>query len=186
MSAEGINVTVNVDYFKVYDALNKIPQKTRSVLRSAVNKTARDARKMFSEKARQVYDTKKIRVAEMKLIRATKEDLTAHLKVQGNKRKLVEFRTRFTKHTTKARVLRESSMTPMKEDDRWAFRQGKDVMMRRLGPERYPITLFSGLSVAQMLGSKERVYDQVEPKAQEMLLKNIEAAIDKFLAKEAG
>lgn len=184
MSQEAINLNVKVDYFEVYDKLNKIPQKTSSVLRSAVNKTARDARKLLSDKARQVYDTKKIKVAEMKLIRASKDNLTAHLKVDGNKRKLVEFRTRFTKKTTKARVLRSGSMTAIKEDNRWAFRQGNNVMMRRIGEERYPVTLFSGLAVAQMIGSKERVYGELEPKVQELLLKNIEAAITKFLDKE--
>lgn len=200
--------------FKVEDnALKSIEQKlgdlsrkAPTVMKKAVNETAKDAKRVLAARAKATYTVKKAPFPqEMLITGALVSKPTAVISAKGETLPLTRFKVSAGKKTTKVQVLKEGGLKELKSTrygeikafvnniaDRNQVRK-KDTakgeagtrvihkaVAQRKGENRLPIREKFGNSIPAMLGSK-RVYGKEQDNIKKMLKANIEKHINQIL-----
>lgn len=199
-----INCNENLRYIerKLADLKGNAP----SVLVKAVNKTARDARKELAAKAKEEYTIKMGGFNKaMKIQNAKKSNPTATIKATGKPIALGKFNTRFSQgDAAKAKVLKkgrgfkslvlhgaEKSGRDLKAFIA-KFGSGHTAVVQRVpgkkmrSKNKEAIREFYSVSVPKMIGSEQHVYGIVKPNIQSKLRRNIDAEIEKVIARNRG
>lgn len=204
-----ITVEVNhEDLAYVQRKLGGLREQAPKVLRDAVNKTARHARKRLAAKAQERYTVRNAGFNNhVRITNATPSRLYALLKVNGRTLTQPRFHTtRNTRrrgaqtevirgHGLKELVNREGNKaffakvaTGDKNVKHTASAQDKttNMVLQREGDDRYPMRSFHGSSVPKML---EKVYDGrsitdpgLKREIEEMYRQNVDDAIGKALS----
>ena len=194
-----INITVNTQKAVRYaeKELGEYAKKAPQVVRTAINNTAKDARKMLLERAKETYAVKNTAFtgksgSAMQIKRATTSRMQAKLHSEGSPIDLFKFKSSPSRYvtgdarpsSTRAKALRANSLKDLKVDTRWAFvarfKSGHITLAQRLGKERLPIKTLYSQSIPQMIGDEKRVYNIVSPEIEKLLYKNIQAGIAKI------
>ena len=183
----------------IEERLGSLKRKAPSVLASAVNMTAKDARKMLASEAQKVYAIKGGGFNKaMTIANAKQSSPLATIKAKGSPIELFKFKTSPATFKTgdsrpksaKGRVKAHGGMKDLLVDGRWAFvttfKSGHKTMVQRTTKDRLPIKTLMSPSIPKMLGDEDEVYGVVEPHIQELLDKNITIAIRKAIAREAA
>lgn len=196
--------------------LGDLKGKAPATLRDAVNAAAKQMRTQLAEEAQKTYVSKKLKYKkEIKIRKANLSNPTARLQISGE-------RTGLTKHQVspprraqgkrrpkryRARVLRSSSLTEMRQDDLKAFlvqfASGHRALVQRVPGEEYSpkgagrraqkygrnadmtrIVEKKTLSVAEMLASPQ-VYGIVAARSGDLLQREIARFVRKTIAKGA-
>lgn len=171
---------------KIFDKLGD-DKKSRNVLKSALNKTAKQAKQMLAEKAGETYTAKNVAFKKaMKVRRATPGRLQAVISAEGEPLELRKyFRTANRGNSFKVQILKSGSLKEISQGGIKAFvnniaRKGqvrsKDsskgkagtavihfAAAQRKGKKRLEIKSLFGNSIPVMLGNEKRVYGDVEP-----------------------
>lgn len=200
-----ISVSVEMDALKeIEQKLDAIGMsgKSASIIKKAVNETARQAKKKLAVKAKATYTVKKGNFSEVMHIRgATTGNLTATIEAKSEPLPLTRFKNSVGKKTTKAQVLRDGSLKELKSTrngDIRAFmnniaRKGqvrkKDTekgkagsavihvaVAQREGKERLHINEKYGPSLAAMLGSKHTLGEE-----EENILADLKESLEKHI-----
>lgn len=177
--------------------LGEYSSKAPTVLRKAVNDTAKNARKMLAEQAQSKYAVQKRRFNKNMTIKSARgQKLEAFVIAKGKPLGLIEFKTSPKKppsgekkiEVTKAKVLLESSMKRLEMGGIKAFvvqfKNGHIAVAQRKSKQRLPIKSLFSPSIPKMIGNEKQVYGIVEPKISELLEANIHKHINKTLEAE--
>lgn len=162
--------------------------KSASIIKKAVNETARQAKKKLAVKAKESYTVKKGNFSEVMNIRgATTGNLTATIEAKSEPLPLTRFKISTGKRTTKAQILRDGLLKELKSTRNGEVRAFKNNIARkgqirkkdtekgkagsaiihiavaqREGKERLHINEKYGPSIAAMLGSKHTLGKEEE------------------------
>lgn len=170
---------------KIEEALDYTEKQARPVMKEALNKTAKTAQKSLVDRARQVYLWKKgVAKKDLRIKNARINDLVATLHASGQALELYHFSARgpvaWTQTIpgappTKAHGIRSNPMKYLKKDGIKAFiarmPSGHKTIVSRTADwashdtsldERYLKTILT-VSVPQMLGNEEKVWEYVLP-----------------------
>ena len=196
------------DLTKIEAALGMAKDKSKTVLRSAINQTAKETVSLLVDEAGKEYYIKNKSSIGKTLNRkkATVGDLTAVITSTGKTTELYDFRVSPRSyspkhrpaggHTANVKVGNPAKHLYLKPDasgDKYKafivkFKNGhKSVAQRVPGTEmesssgREAIKTLRSTSIPAMLGNEEGVYRVVNPKIQDMLQKNIQEQIQRFL-----
>lgn len=176
----------------IADQLGEYHEKAPTVLKQALNATAKDARSLLAGEAQSVYVVQKSRFNKaMSIKNATAKRLEAIIKATGTPLELIDFKaspkmpavgTQRPEITT-GKVLTKSSMKRLEVGGIKAFvaqfRSGHVSIVQRRGRERLPIKKLLSPSIPKMIGNEREVYGKVRPEIASML----DANIRKFIAK---
>ena len=187
-----MEISVEVNHKEIEKALGALKSKSPEILKRAVNATARQAQTALFHEAKKTYVAKasifKSKSRSLKLKRANNTNLTAHLQSEGGPLALYGFKVKATDESTKAKGLRASPLKNLKVGDRWAFvatmKSGHIGVFQRNTSSRLPIHEFFSVSIPQMIGNEAEVYGKLEPDFEDMLYKNIEREIEKYLSRQ--
>jgi len=178
---------------QISKALGDYHAKAPTVLKQALNATAKDARKMLAEKAQDVYVVQKSKFNKAMTIKnASNSRLTAIIKATGEPLELISFKTNprvpgTSKGVTTAKALVASSMKPLVRNDISAFiakfKSGHIAVVQRRGRDRLPVKKLFSSSIPKMVGDEKRVYGIVQPQIAGLLDKNIHKYINKTIGK---
>lgn len=136
-----ISVSVEMDALKeIEQKLDAIGMsgKSASIIKKAVNETARQAKKKLAVKAKATYTVKKGNFSEVMHIRgATTGNLTATIEAKSEPLPLTRFKNSVGKKTTKAQVLRDGSSKKLEVGGVKAFKTmfGQHVAIAQRVPE---------------------------------------------------
>lgn len=176
---------------KIEKALGNLKDEAPRVLKNAVNRTARDAKKELAAKAQETYVVKTTRFAKaMRMKNATQQFPVATISVTGSPLELKDFKTSPAKYqpanrppVTKAKVLKSGGMKNLEIPSRNAFivkfKSGHVSVAQRRSADRFPLKKLMSNSIPTMVGSQEHVYGILEPKIHDMLLANVQKEIEK-------
>lgn len=176
----------------IEDALGDLKSESRKVLKNAVNKTAKQAKKDLAQKAQETYAVKQTRFTKaMTTKNATVGNPEAVINVTGAQLELKDFKVSPATYNptnrpsvVKAKVLLASGLKGLQAGTKAflvKFKSGHVSVAQRRGPERYPIKKLLSNSVPKMIGSQKRVYGIIEPDIYDNLLANVQAEIAKVL-----
>ena len=175
-------------------ALNK---RTPSLIRNAVNITARKARKELPVRAQERYVIKAPKMKKnISLSSASLSKLEAVIRVKGKPLQLIYFHTKKNtkRGAAKARGRNDRSLQEMISsqggkafivsidngtDENGQKKKGHKAIVQRVGKDRYPIITFAGPSAPEMLGNRS-VYVRMAPKIRRDLMQNIRKQIDRL------
>ena len=169
--------------------LGRMKSQAPTVLRRALNDTARQARKDLASKAQETYAVKAGGLAKYVRIKsASNGDLVAILRINGGPLPLAQkyFSVQGGKgprgSALKTTVLRGHTHTwgPGAFSNVLGASGHKGTAVRHQ-PARLPIETKFTLSIPQMFGSERRVYGVVEPHIQDNLKNNVERQIGVIL-----
>ncbi len=185
--------------------LGNLSSKAPSVLKKAVNDTAKQTKKMMSKKAKETYTVKKANFNEvMRIKSATVGNQTAVISAKGEALPLTRFKVSSGKKTTKVQVLKKGNLKELKKSngDIRAFvnniaakgqvrkkdsAKGKagskvihNAVAQRDGKARLGIQEKYSNSLPAMLGSA-RTFGELEPQVADMLKENIDKHIKALL-----
>lgn len=182
----------------IADQLGECHSKAPTVLKQALNATAKDARTMLATQAQEVYVIQKSRFNKaMSIKNATAKKLEALVKATGTSLELLDFKTVPKKPTTgdarpditTGKVLKSSGMKRLEVGGIKAFvaqfRSGHVSIVQRRGAERLPVRKLLSPSIPKMVGNEKTVYGEVKPQIAELLDANIRKYIDKTISKGA-
>jgi hypothetical protein len=190
--AGGTSFTFEFDEITVANIekrLGRMKSQAPTVLKRALNDTARQARKDLANKAQETYAVKAGGLAKyVRIKNASNGDLVAILRINGGPLPLAQkyFSVQGGKgprgSALKTTVVRGNTHT-------WgpgAFQNvlgasGHKGSAVRHQPSRLPIETKFTLSIPQMFGSEKRVYGVVEPHIQSNLKNNVERHIGVIL-----
>lgn len=192
-----ISFQVDEDMLKVIeDALGDLKDKSRQVLKNAVNATAKQAKADLAKKAQETYAVKKTRFTKaMRTTNATQGRPEATIHITGAQMELKDFKVspatfktgKARPSVTKAKVLLSSSLKGLAKSDNKAFlakfSNGHVSVVQRRGRKRFPLKKLLSNSIPKMVGSQRRVYGIVEPEIYDNLMENIQKEIRKVLKK---
>lgn len=189
---------------KIERKLGKMKNEAPKVLKNAINRAAKQARKELASEAQKTYTIKKGGFSKaMKLKPASAGNLEATIKARGAPIPLKDFRISKAGGKVRAQVLKSGSLKPLEKGGIKAFvnnvagkrkeqaegtRKGKagtavkhNAVAQRLTEKRLGIEEKFSNSIPVMLGNEKRVYGVVEPHIQENLKRNIEMQVRKVL-----
>lgn len=192
---------------KIEQKLGDMSSKAPSVMKKAVNETAKEAKKALAAKAKATYTVRNAKFTSvMKIKSATVGKPEAVISASGEPLPLLQFKVSRGKKVTKVQVIKEGSLKELKKSrgDIKAFvnnianknqvrkhdtAKGKagtkvihKAVAQREGKERLGIEEKYGNSVPVMLGSK-RVFGEEEKNINEILGKKLEKHITTILEK---
>lgn len=185
----------------IADQLGEYHSKAPTVLKQALNATAKDARTMLATQAQEVYVIQKSRFNKAMEFgskdKATLKKLEATIRAKGTSLELLDFKTVPKKPTTgdarpditTGKVLKSSGMKRLEVGGIKAFvaqfRSGHVSIVQRRGAERLPVRKLLSPSIPKMVGNEKTVYGEVKPQIAELLDANIRKYIDKTISKGA-
>ncbi len=200
-----IEITVNRNALKqVETRLGKMKNQAPTVLKNAINQTAKQARKDLAEEAQKTYTIKNGGFNKaMKLKAASVSNIEAVIKAKGKPIPLKNFRISKAGGQVRAQVLKSGGLKPLEKGDIKAFvnniaRKGQKrkkntkkgakgtqvkhmAVAQRLTEKRLHIKELYSNSVPMMIGNEERAYGAVEPHIKENLQRNVENQVRKVL-----
>lgn len=177
----------------IEDALGGLKSESRTVLKNAVNKTAKQAKADLAEKAQETYVVKKTRFTKaMTTKNATAANPEATIKITGEQMELKDFKVSPATYktgsnrpsVTKAKVLLSSSLKPLASSNKAflaKFSNGHISVVQRTTESRYPLKKLLSNSIPKMVGNEKRVFGIVEPDIYNNLMANIQAEIGRVL-----
>lgn len=190
-------------------ALGKMRDKSKMVLRTAINNTAKQTVTLLvDEAARQYYIQSKTRVRKtLEIKKATASDLTALVTSTGRTTELYDFKVKPKAYTPRNRpkaghtgnVKRANDakalyLRPGDSRDKYKaftvkFKSGHKSVAQRIpgtkmrdNPEKEAIKNLRSTSIPAMLGNEEGVFGVVNPRMYDMLQQNIQAQIIRYLS----
>lgn len=180
---------------KIEKKLGNLKSEAPKVLKNAINKTAKQARKDLASKAQEKYVVKSGRFNKaMKIKNASTGTLEAVIKATGSPMELKDFKVSPASVRTgndrpeviKAKVLSSSSLKSLDRGDGVKafvakFKSGHVTVAERQGKKRLPIKTLYSVSIPQMIGNGKKVYLVVKPDIMKNLQNNIDAEISKVL-----
>lgn len=175
--------------------LGEYSDKAPTVLKQALNATAKNARTMLAAQAKDVYIVQKSRFNKaMQIKNASARKLEALIVTAGSPLELIDFKTNPKKppaagaerpEITTGKVLVKSSMKRLEMGDLKAFvaqfRSGHVSIVQRRGKERLPIKKLLSPSIPKMIGNETQVYGKIEPEIATLLEANIRKYITKTI-----
>lgn len=190
-----VSIEVNrVSLEKIQKKLGNMSDKAPTVLRNALNDTAKKAEKKLAKKAQETYAVKTGSFTGAgTLKRATLGKLEAEIHYSGSTLELKKFkvspagvRTGSSRpEIVKAKVLKSSGMKGLVKGDIKAFvaqMGNKHVgVMQRKGKERLPIKGLYSNSIPKMIGNEKRVYGIIKPEIGSDLQEAVNKQIQKVL-----
>lgn len=193
-----------VDLARIQAKLLYFENSTPSVLKRAVNATARDTKLALATKARETYAVKTPRFKKaINQKNATASNLVAMLKITGKSTALSDFKYR--RHGggngAKGKLYNDTSLKDLSLGARLKafvvkFKSGHVAIVRRDPPNRYTRGLaerkakggdttklkeFYSPSIPKMVGNQMKVYGIVKPEIQKKLRQHINNEINKIL-----
>lgn len=178
----------------IANQLGEYADKAPTVLKQALNATAKDVRSMLAEQAKEIYIVQKSKFNKaMKIKNASARKLEALIVTAGAPLELIDFKTNPKKPSTGSarpdvmtgKVLVQSSMKRLEMGNLKAFvakfKSGHVSIVQRKGPERLPVKKLLSPSIPKMIGNEKQVYGEVEPKIAELLDANIRKYITRTL-----
>lgn len=178
----------------IANQLGEYADKAPTVLKQALNATAKDVRSMLAEQAKEIYIVQKSKFNKaMKIKNASARKLEALIVTAGAPLELIDFKTNPKKPSTGSarpdvmtgKVLVQSSMKRLEMGNLKAFvakfKSGHVSIVQRKGPERLPVKKLLSPSIPKMIGNEKQVYGEVEPKIAELLDANIRKYIARTL-----
>lgn len=180
----------------IANQLGKYRDKAPTVLKKALNATAKNARTMLAKQAQKVYVIQRSRFNKaMSIKNATDKKLEALVKATGTSLELIDFEIDPKEPSTGAarpdittgKVLKSSGMKRLEVGGIKAFiaqfRNGHISIVQRRGAERFPVRKLLSPSIPKMIGNEKAVYGEVEPEIAALLDKNICKFIDRTITK---
>jgi hypothetical protein len=178
----------------IANQLGEYADKAPTVLKQALNATAKDARSMLAEQAKDIYIVQKSKFNKAMTIKnASARKLEALIVTAGAPLELIDFKANPKQPSTgvdrpdvvMGKVLVKSSLKRLEMGNLKAFvakfKSGHVSIVQRRGPERLPVKKLLSPSIPKMVGNEEQVYGKVEPKIAELLDANIRKYISKTL-----
>lgn len=178
----------------IANQLGEYADKAPTVLKQALNATAKDVRSMLAEQAKEIYIVQKSKFNKaMKIKNASARKLEALIVTAGAPLELIDFKTNPKKPSAGSarpdvmtgKVLVQSSMKRLEMGNLKAFvakfKSGHVSIVQRKGPERLPVKKLLSPSIPKMIGNEKQVYGEVEPKIAELLDANIRKYITRTL-----
>lgn len=191
----GANITIEVGEITtraIKGILGNLERKTPSVLKNAINMTARRTRKELIKGAREKYTLRSSKRKEGLVLRsASASNLVATFTVRGKMHQLIYFQTRHNskKRATRARVRKDRSLKELVSSTggkafiatmKNGSENNHDAVVQRQTKNRYPLLTFAGPSTPEMIGSKE-VYGKIAPNIRKELVRNINRQIQRVM-----
>ena len=179
----------------IADQLGEYRSKTPSVMKQALNATAKDARTMLAEQAQNIYVIQKSKFNKAMTIKTTK--LEATITAGGAPLDLINFKANPKRPSTgdnrpditTGKVLKASGMKRLEVGGIKAFvtqfSNGHITIVQRRGAARLPVKKLLSPSIPKMIGNEKEVYGKVKPEIAALLDVNIRKYIDKTIAKGA-
>lgn len=178
----------------IANQLGEYADKAPTVLKQALNATAKDARSMLAEQAKDIYIVQKSKFNKaMKIKSASARKLEALIVTAGAPLELIDFKANPKKPSTGSarpdvmtgKVLVQNSMKRLEMGNLKAFvakfKSGHVSIVQRKGPERLPVKKLLSPSIPKMIGNEKQVYGEVEPKIAELLDANVRKYITRTL-----
>lgn len=200
-------VTITVDEAKLKNIEKRLGSNSKeaaNVLKKAVNKTAREAKKKLAVKAKAEYAAKGGASAYTKAMTvksATKSSPSAIITAKGEAKELKDFKVSPTRVARtgnrpkqyRGQVLRAGSMKTLEKDGVKAFitqfQSGHISVVQRVpgkhmksNPKKEFIKKLLSPAVPQMVGNEKRVYGVVEPEIGADLQRNL----SEFIRQQMG
>ena len=195
------------DLTEIEAALGMMKDKTKHVLKAAINNTAKETMNLLVDEAgKQYYIMAPSRVRKtLDLKKATVSTLTAVITSTGRTTELYDFKVKPKAYTPKRRppaghTGNVKTSNPAKylylkpgESDQYKaftvkFKSGHKSIAQRIpgsrmkgNPAKEAIKNLRSTSIPAMLGSEEGVYGVVQPEMNGMLIRNIQTQMIKFL-----
>ena len=203
-----VHFLVNMqDLTRIETALGMMKDKTRYVLRAAINATAKQTIMLLSDEANREYYISKAKVKKTLSVKsATVRDLTAIVTSQDPVNELYDFRVIPRTYVRgggvpggyKGNVRRDKDaaqleLRPGAAGDQYKafvvkYRSGHVTVGQRVPgkqmkskPDKEFVKTLLSPSTPNMLGYEKGVYGMVEPQMYDMLQKNIQEQIQRFL-----
>lgn len=174
--------------------LGSMKSEAPKVLKNAVNRTAKDARKDLIEEAQRTYVVKSGRFNKAaKITNATVGNLQAVINIKGAPLELHDYKSSPASppvsgrrpSVTRAKVLASGGLKPLQKGSLKAFvtrfASGHVSIGQRTGSKRTPIKKLMSNSIPTMIGNENRVYGVVRPDIEKNLRENVEKQIRKVL-----
>lgn len=207
-----VTVEVNRNNLKLIEnRLGNLKNKSKEVLKKAVNDTAKQARKELAQQAQKTYVVKNGKFNKaMKIKKASNSNPTAIISATGGamelmdfkvsqinyvedengkikeKKKAAKFRTGLERgNAISAKVLKKGGMKKLIKGDIKAFvtkfSNGHVSVLQRIGKKRLPVKKLLSPSIPKMIGNEKRVFKVVKPNIDKNLRDNINKHIEKVL-----
>ncbi len=200
-----IEITVNRNTLgQIETRLGRMQNQAPSVLKNAINQTAKQARKDLASEAQKKYTIKNAGFNRaMRLKAASVSNMEAVITASGAPIPLKNFRVSKAGGRVRAQVLKSGGLKELEVGGRKAFvnniarkgqtrkrdtaKGGKGTQVKhmsvaqRLTEKRLPIKELYSNSIPIMIGNEDRVYGVVKPHIQDNLQRNIEYQIRKVL-----
>lgn len=191
--------------------LGAFRSETPRLVKNAVNRTAKRMQKLLQEKAKKEFTVKGVNFNHaLKLNNATLRNLTATLQSRGYKLMLADFKVSPPKPpavvnegapSAKAKVLAQrGGLKPLDAGGIKAFvnyfsyekknkagevtGSGKKLFVaKRLSKARLPLKVFYSVSMPQMIGNEEHVYNQIALAAHKAYVEELQTQLRKHIDK---
>lgn len=180
----------------IADQLGKYRDKAPTVLKQAINATAKDARSLLAGQAQSIYVVQKSRFNKAMTIKnASAKKLEALITATGKPLELIDFKASpktpsfgaERPEITTGKVLASSSLKRLEVGGIKAFvarfHSGHVSIVQRRGAERLPVKKLLSPSIPKMIGNEDKVYGEVKPEIASMLDANIRKYIAKTIEK---
>lgn len=182
-------------------ALSEIQKDSKTILKKAINRTAKEARKQLAKTAKETYAVKISGFNKSMTIKsATVSKTEAIIKSKGEALEIGKFRASPFRYANgkdrpkeiKAKVLTASSMKALVKGDTKAFvarfKSGHVAVVERnpdkkmaSNPKKSALKKLLSPSLPQMLGNEKKIYNKIEPQIKELLQKNIKQEVERTL-----
>lgn len=194
------------DLLKIESVLKMTKDKSKMVLRGALNETAKDVRNLLADEAAKVYVMKRNKFFKHMVIdKAKVSNLVATVHSSGRVNELYDFKVspyRFQPRNKpphhKGKVVKQNAMKelilkPGTAGDQYKafvvrYRSGHITIGQRVPgkrmkskPEKEFVKTLLSPSIPGMLGDEKRVYGIVAPKIEDILAEHVRTQIEKFL-----
>lgn len=173
--------------------LGALEAKAPSILKNALDATARQARKELAGKAATVYagHKKKDFTGAMEIQRPTQADLSAVIRAKSGMEELKSFSAKTTsKGVIKAKVLKASTLKEIIKGNIRAFgaqfSSGHETIAQRVGAARLPVKTLLGPSIPHMVGNEKVMGEDIQERTMAMLQEQINKRIITALEKGAS
>lgn len=187
---------------KVLNTLQSMQDEMPSVVKKAVNTTARQARRKLADKAKETYALKLSGFNQSMTIKnATVGRLEAGIVTKGETLELGKFRAPLKVYSgtnknrppfIKAKVLNESSLKALVTSETKAFvtrfKSGHVAIVQRVPGKKMEsnekktfIKKLLSPSIPKMIGNEEKVYGVIEPEIRELIKENVQKELIKTL-----
>ena len=153
--------------------------KARMAVRNAINKTAKEVKKIDERAAKRTF-TDKSDLNALEFQKATTANLEALLKDKGGSVSITHFTWRNGIRGVTALINRNNGYKKMTLNGNSAFYNGISVFVRE-GPERLPIKKVKSLSSPSAHGAPDVWQKETEQQGQELFYENLENEIVRIL-----